>query len=59
MRGPDLRLGEATVERIVRGGRAPERVARSGRLERHREHEGPAHALELARVEPARSRRRR
>jgi hypothetical protein len=33
MRGPDLRLGEATVERIARGGRAPERIAHSGRLE--------------------------
>jgi len=33
MRGPDLRLGEATLERIARGGRAPERIARSGRLE--------------------------
>jgi hypothetical protein len=33
MRGPDLRLGPETVDRIVRGGRAPERIARSGRLE--------------------------
>jgi hypothetical protein len=34
MRGPDLRLGPETVDRIMRGsGRAPERVARSGRLE--------------------------
>ena len=33
MRGPDLRLGPETVDQIVRGGRAPERIARSGRLE--------------------------
>jgi hypothetical protein len=33
MRGPDLRLDEATLGRIARGGRAPERIARSGRLE--------------------------
>lgn len=33
MRGPDLRLGEATLDRIAHGGRAPERVPRSGRLE--------------------------
>jgi hypothetical protein len=33
MRGPDLRLGKETLDRIARGGRAPERIARSGRLE--------------------------
>jgi hypothetical protein len=33
MRGPDLRLSEGVLERIARGGRAPERVARSGRVE--------------------------
>ena len=34
MRGPDLRLGPEALDRIARGGgRGPERVARSGRLE--------------------------
>jgi hypothetical protein len=33
MRGPDLRLGARAIDQMKRGGRAPERVARSGRLE--------------------------
>jgi hypothetical protein len=33
MRGPDLRLGEGFLDRIAHSGRAPARVARSGRLE--------------------------
>jgi hypothetical protein len=33
MRGPELRLSEGFLDRIARGGRAPERVARSGRVE--------------------------
>ncbi len=33
MRGPDLRLSEGFLDRIAHGGRAPGRVARSGRVE--------------------------